>query len=231
MPHLVACGSYHPPHCSADKHKRCFFPSKTACPTPPKFSIFPSYGPAMSPTVTKMGTIIVIHHVITITSHPGRLSWPYMFVLSHGVHNVDPESQVTEQVYCIDHSGFGWYKLVQIAGVRLYCAAEPSGKFRRGTLTMIIFREVSLLTRGTFGVSFDNHNRYFLSCECYNFGQFRDKIMVVNVLPTNKCWPRQWLNFWQSTLASMKGIEGVKQLWRGSPTPIFDPRPPTWGDL
>ena len=112
-----------------------------------------------------------------------------MFVLSHGVHNVDPESQVTEQVYCVDHSSFGQYKLVQIAAVRLQCASDLSRMFMCGTLTMIIFREVSLLTRGTFGVSFDNHNRYFLSCECYNLGQFRDNIVGVNVLPTNKCWP------------------------------------------
>ena len=144
-----------------------------------------------------------------------------MFVLSHSVHHVDLESRVTEQVYYVDHYGFGYEKLIQIAEVRLYCASDPSGMFRCGTMTMIILRQVSLLTRGTFGVSFDNHIRYFLSCGCYNLGQCRDKIVVVNVLLTNKCWSRQWLNFWQSTLGSMKGIEGVKQLWRGSPTPLF----------
>ena len=133
-----------------------------------------------------------------------------MFVLFHGVHNVVPESQVTEQVCYVDHYGFGYEKLIQIAEVCLYCASDPSGMFRCGTMTMIIFRQVSLLTRGTFGMSFNKHIRYFLSCECYNIGQFRDNIVVVNVVPTNKCWPRQRLNFWQSTLGSMKAIEGVK---------------------
>ena len=91
-----------------------------------------------------------------------------MFVLSHSVHHVDPESQVTEQVYYVDHYGFGYDKLVQIAEVRLYCASDPSGMFRRGTMTIIIFRQVSLLTRGTFHVSFDNHIKYFLSCDIFN---------------------------------------------------------------
>ena len=118
-----------------------------------------------------------------------------MFEVSHSVLRFDPESQVTEQVYYVDHYRFGYDKLVEIAEGRLYCASDPSGMFRRGTIMMIIFRQVSLLTRGTFNVSFDSHIRYFLSCECYNFGQFRDKIVVVNVLRTNKCWPRQRLNF------------------------------------
>ena len=96
-----------------------------------------------------------------------------MIVLAHGVHHIhpDPESWVTEQVYYVHHYGFGCKNLVQIAVVRLYCASDPSRMFRGGILTLIIFLQLTLNTRGTVAMSFDNHPTYFLFYECYNVGQ------------------------------------------------------------
>ena len=56
--------------------------------------------------VAKSGKITVIHHVITITVHPGHDHWPEMVVRVHGVHNFAPESQVMEHVYHVVHFGF-----------------------------------------------------------------------------------------------------------------------------
>ena len=60
----------------------------------------------MPPMVAKTGKITVIHHVITITIHPGHDHWLKMVVWAHGVHNFVPESQVMEHVYHVAHFGF-----------------------------------------------------------------------------------------------------------------------------